>query len=144
MKILFTKNVARQGQVGDVKEVADGFAQFLINAGNATKATTEVVKANENKIKFAKLKADGEEKYINELSKLLKDETIKISGKKNEKGHYYVAIHRFEIAAEISKILKTDFNEKYLEDVSIKETGIHDMKVVFKSKNIGSFKVELL
>lgn len=144
MKILFLKNVARQGQVGDVKDVADGFAQFLINAGNATKATPEVVKANENKIKFAKLKADGEEKYILELSRLLKDETIKISAKKNEKGHYYVAIHRFDIASEISKILKTEFNEKYLEDVSLKETGIYDMKIVFKSKNVGSFKVELL
>jgi large subunit ribosomal protein L9 len=144
MKILFTKNVSRQGQVGEVKEVADGFAQFLINAGNATKATPEVVKANENKIKFAKLKVEGEEKYISELAKLLKDEIIKISGKKNEKGHYYVAIHRFEIAAEISKILKTDFNEKYLEDVSLKEVGIHDMKIIFKGKNLGNFKVELI
>ena len=53
MKILFTKNVARQGVVGEVKEVADGYAQFLITSGNAVKATSDVVKANENKIKLA-------------------------------------------------------------------------------------------
>jgi large subunit ribosomal protein L9 len=144
MKILFTKNVARQGVVGEVKEVADGYAQFLITNGNAVKATSDVVKANENKIKLAKLKAQGQEKYIQELANLLKGETVKLTGKKNEKNHYYVAIHRFDVAKEISKILKTDFSENYLEDVSLKEVGIYDLKIIYKSKILSTFKLELV
>jgi large subunit ribosomal protein L9 len=144
MKILFTKNVARQGQVGDVKEVADGYAQFLINAGNATKATNEVVKANENKIKNAKMKSEGEEKYIFELAKLLKNEIIKISVNSNPKGSLYKSLHKKEIVAEVSKLLKLDFEDKYLEEITLKEKGVFDIAIVYKNKKVGSFQVELL
>ncbi len=143
MKILFTKNVARQGQVGDVKEVADGYAQFLINAGNAIKATAEAIKANENKIKNAKMKSEGEEKYVLELSRLLKDEILKIKVNTNDKGSLYKTLHKKDIAQEVSRLLKLDFEDKYLEEINLKEKGIFDIYLIFKNKKVGSFKVEI-
>ena len=80
MKILFTKNVTRQGQMGEVKEVANGFAQFLINAGNAVVATDAVIAVNKKKIEEAQMRAKGEESYTIDVAKRLDGKEIKIKG----------------------------------------------------------------
>ena len=39
MKIIFIENIKGKGKVGDIKEVKDGFAEFLIKEKKAIMAT---------------------------------------------------------------------------------------------------------
>ena len=44
MKVIFIQNVAKQGQIGEVKDVSDGFAiNVLIPKSQAIRATKEAI-----------------------------------------------------------------------------------------------------
>lgn len=144
MKILFIKNVGRQGQAGEVKDLAQGFATFLIQNGSAVVATDAVIAQNKKKIEEAKLKSQGEESMVREIAKRLEGKTIKVSGGANNKGNLYKAIHKKDILDAVSKEVVVTVPESLLEDISIKLTGKHLLKIVYKGKELGKFEVEVI
>ena len=44
MKVIFTKDVKKQGKKGEIKEVKDGYAKFLIKEGYAVQETKSSLK----------------------------------------------------------------------------------------------------
>ena len=141
MKILFTKNVTRQGQMGEVKEVANGFAQFLINAGNAVVATDAVIAVNKKKIEEAQMRAKGEESYTIDVAKRLDGKEIKIKGGANNKGSLYKALHKKDVVEVLTKEIVVSVPENLFEDVNIKACGPYDLKMAYKGKNLGTVKI---
>lgn len=141
MKILFTKNVTRQGQAGEIKEVPQGFAQFLINNGNAVVATDAVVAANKKKIEEAAMRAKGEESYLLEVAKKLDGKEIKIKVEAVSKGSLYKALHKKDILDALSKEIVVTIPENLFEEMSIKTAGIHELKMNYKNKNLGTVKI---
>jgi large subunit ribosomal protein L9 len=103
MKILFVKNVSRQGVVGQVKDVPQGFAQFLIANGSAVVATEGVQKQNAVKIEEANLKAKGDESMAHEIAKRVDGKVFKLKAGPNNKGNLYKAVHKQEVLEAISK-----------------------------------------
>lgn len=143
MKILFVKNVPRQGQAGEVKEVSGGFATFLLNSGSVVVATDAVIKQNQKKIEEAKIKAMGEESMAHEIGKRVDGKIFHIKGGANNKGSLYKAIHKKDILDAISKEIIVTVPENLLEDISIKLTGKHVLKLTYKSKTLATFEVEV-
>ena len=141
MKILFIKNVSRQGQAGEVKEVPNGFAQFLITAGNAVVATDAVISQNKKKIEEASMKAKGEESYTHDIAKKLDGKEIKIKGGANNKGSLYKALHKKDVVEILTKEVVVSVPETLFEDVSIKACGPYDLKMSYKGKNLGTVKI---
>lgn len=139
MKILFVKNVSRQGVVGEVKEVPNGFAQFLINNKSAVVATDAVVKANAAKIEEQKMKAKGEESFVSDVAAKLKGREVKIKGGANNKGSLYKALHKKDILEILSRELVVTVPENMFGEVSIKQTGQHSIPMEYKGKNLGQF-----
>ena len=144
MKILFTKNVGRQGQAGEVKDVAQGFASFLINNGQAVIATDSVIAKNKRKIDDAKLKSQGEESMAREIAKRLEGKVIKVMGGANNKGNLYKAVHKKEVVDAISKEIVVTVPESLIEDVNLKLTGKHLLKIVYKGKELAKFEIEIV
>jgi large subunit ribosomal protein L9 len=144
MKILFIKNVGRQGVAGEVKEVAQGFAQFLINSGSAVVATDTVVMQNQKKIEEAKIKSKSEESMAYEIAKRVDGKIFHLKGGANNKGSLYKAVHKQDVLAAISKEIIVTVPEYLLNDVNIKLTGKHLLKMVYKGKDIAKFEVEII
>jgi large subunit ribosomal protein L9 len=139
MKILFIKNVSRQGSVGEVKEVPNGFAQFLITAGNAVVATDSVIAQNKKKIEEQQMRAKGEESYAIDVSKKLDGKEVRIKGGANNKGSLYKALHKKDVLEILSKEIVVTIPENLLPDISIKHTGANDIKMEYKGKKLGQF-----
>jgi large subunit ribosomal protein L9 len=143
MKILFVKNVPRQGQAGEVKEVSNGFASFLLNSGGAVVATDAVIKQNQKKIEGAKIKAMGEESMAHEIGKRVDGKVFTIKGGANNKGSLYKAVHKQDVLDAIAKEIVVSVPEYLLEDVNIKLTGKHLLHLVYKAKKIADFEIEI-
>jgi large subunit ribosomal protein L9 len=144
MKILFVKNVTRQGVVGDVKEVPQGFAQHLIKNGQAVVATDAVVAQNKKKIDEAQLKSKGEESMAKEIASRVNGKIFQIKGGANNKGSLYKAIHKNDVLDALSKEIVVTVPENLLGEVSLKLTGKHQLKLGYKGKDIATFEVEIV
>lgn len=103
MKVIFIEN-HEDHKVGDVKDVADGYARnFLLKRGIAKIATKDEMEKLEGEIK--KLQAE-EEKHVAEAKKLaekIASETLSISEEVNEEGHLYGAVTPKEIAEKLAE-----------------------------------------
>lgn len=144
MKILFLKNVPRQGIAGEVKEVADGFASFLLKSGSVVVATPQVIEQNKKKIEEAAMRAKGEESFMKDLAKKLDGFKLVIKGNSNPKGNLYKSFHAKDIAEALTKEIVVGVNEENLEDVTIKNKGLHDVGFVYKGKKLATVSVEII
>ncbi len=142
MKVIFLKQVPRVGKKYDVKDVADGYAlNFLFPKGMAEMATERSMARLEEfrKAHMAeeKIQADLLAKNIESL----KDITLTITEKVNEKGHLFASITKEDIAERLSAETHLRVPEGSIElPRPLKEVGEYDIKV--KAAGItGSFKV---
>ncbi len=144
MKILFLKNVARVGQVGEVKEVAQGHANFILKSGVGVIATDTIIKQNQKKIEEAQMRAKGEESMAHEIAKRVEGKTFQIKGGANSKGSLYKAFHKSDVAQAMVKEIIVSVPENLLEDVNLKLTGKHKLNMVYKGKVLSTFDVEII
>ena len=124
------KDVRDLGSIGDIKEVADGYARnFLIPGGYAKVATKNAIKqAEELKIKKEK-QAKENLKKAERVAGKLKGVFVTIKSKTDESGKLYAAVK----SEEISKVLedkgfKVD-KSKIVIEKPIKEIGDYETVV---------------
>lgn len=96
------KNVENLGDVGDIKDVADGYARnFLIPGGYVKIATKNAIKqVEELKVKKGE-QAKESLKTVEEVARKLEGVSVTIKSKTDESGKLYAAVK----AEEISKAL---------------------------------------
>ncbi len=142
MKVIFLKDVPRVGRRHEIKEVNDGYASnFLFPKKLAEPATQKAVNALEQKKKEVMLERSMEEEALLKNLAEIKDKVVKISGKANELGHLFSAIHKKEIIEALKSQHKAEINEDFIIlDKPIKEVGEFEIPVEIKSKK-SSFKV---
>lgn len=129
VRVIFLENV-EDYKVGDVKEVADGYARnFLFKRGLAKLATQSELEALESSI--AKMKKE-EEKRVQEAQKIadkLIKEKVVISEEVNEEGHLYGAVTGKEIAEKL-ETMGYDIDGSMVDiEEPIKEVGEYDVVV---------------
>src|SRR3972149_4251460 len=130
MKVIFLKDVAKVGQHGTMKDVADGYAlNFLIPRGLAIQATPDKVAAH-----LAAQKREGgakeqQNKMITEAVHSLKGARIEISAKATEKGGLFKSITAADIVKAVQEQKRVSIP---LETITlakpIKEAGGHMIK----------------
>ena len=118
MKVIFLQDVKGKGKKGDVKNVADGYAQnFLIKNGLAKEATTASLSTLAGQKK-------AEEKHnaellaqAKELKEFLeKEETVvTIKAKAGEDGRLFGAIPARQIAEEFNKTFNLSLDRRKFE-----------------------------
>jgi large subunit ribosomal protein L9 len=123
MKVIFIEN-HEDHKVGDVREVASGYARnFLLKRGIVKIATPEEIKKLEGELK--KIQA-AEEKNVAEAQKLaekINAEAFTITEEVNEDGHLYGSVTPKEIAEKLAeKGFEIDGSDIVMED-SIHKLG---------------------
>ncbi|MBE0447777.1 MAG: 50S ribosomal protein L9 [Actinobacteria bacterium] len=131
MKVILKEAVGGLGKVGDVVDVADGYAQnYLIPRGMAVMATPGTLKDwAQRKAALAKKEAQEREE-AQALADRLKDKEVKIEARVGDGGRLYGSVTSREIAAAIKAQLKIKVDRKKIElPDSIKELGIYPVTI---------------
>jgi large subunit ribosomal protein L9 len=131
MKVILIKDVPKLGRKYEVKNVSDGHAlNLLLPRGLAVIATDAAVKKiSEQKEKDGAEKKIQAELLLKSLS-VLKETTIHIVGKANDKGHLFAGITKEILLAEILKQTHLNLDpEAVILEKPIKELGEHKIVI---------------
>ncbi|MGP6140298.1 MULTISPECIES: 50S ribosomal protein L9 [unclassified Jeotgalibaca] len=118
MKVVFLQDVKGKGKKGEVKNVADGYAQnFLIKNGMAEEATNANVSALKGQKKAEDKKAQEQLDEARELKAFLeKDETvIKINAKSGEDGRLFGSVTSKQVAEQLNKQYKVKLDKRKID-----------------------------
>lgn len=138
MKIILLKDISKLGRKYEVKTVSDGYAiNMLIPQGQAIAATPDALK----RLEAERAKVEGERKVQEELLvknlEGLKNVTLTIAGKANEKGHLFAGLHKEAIAAEILKQTRLQIDPSFIELAHpLKEVGEHTLDIKAAGKAV--------
>jgi large subunit ribosomal protein L9 len=136
MKIILLKDVPKVGRRLDVKDVAEGFAlNMLIPRGLAEIANVGSIK----KIEQMRAKDLAEKKVQEDLLvknlDLIKQTTITIKEKANDKGHLFAGVTKEMLANEIKKTARINIDPESIQlSKPIKEVGEHKITVAALDK----------
>jgi len=142
MKIIFLQNIKGVARIGDVKNVADGYARnFLFPKKMAQPATPENLKNIES------LAKKREEDYANKRERGLKL-TEKMAGLElhvrqdaNDQGHLYGSVDEKIIVKELKKRGIEISPEEINLPSHMKEVGEHEVEIEFHHEVKAKFKV---
>ncbi|MCL1944637.1 MAG: 50S ribosomal protein L9 [Firmicutes bacterium] len=130
MQVLFKKDVKGVAKIGDIKEVADGYARnFLLKQGLAVEATNMAINAKKmHDSAVAHHKAE-EIAAAKELAKKISDSKLALSVKVGTNGKLFGAINTKDIAQALQeKGIEIDKQQIVLRS-PIKTVGRHEVAV---------------
>ncbi len=144
MKIILLKDIKKLGKSGDIKEVKDGFGQFLIKKGDAVAATSYSV---DRLKKENNLKEELENKTIKECEKVkkeLENLIVQFKVKVGQSDKVFGTISAKQIVEELNKkgynIDKKQINIK----TPICNLGITNIDVILHKKVVANVKIKLV
>jgi len=144
MKVIFLKDIPRVGKKHDIKEINDGYVMnFLLPRKLAEMATPKAIGELERRKKEIVVEKEIQEELLLKNLEEIKNKTITIKSKENEKGSLFSAIHKKEIIDE----MRTKHNAEISEECiilkkPIKEIGEFEIPVEIKGKK-SSFKLKI-
>lgn len=116
MKVIFLKDVKGKGKKGEVKNVADGYAQnFLLKQGLAIEASQANVSSLEAQKKKEQKQAAQELEEAKKLGAELEKITVELSAKSGEGGRLFGSITSKQIAEELQKKHKIKIDKRKIE-----------------------------
>lgn len=118
MRVIFLKDVKGKGKKGEIKNVADGYANnYLIKNGLAEEATKASVSALEGQKKAEDKKAKEELTEAKELKAFLEkeDTVIKIPAKSGEDGRLFGSITSKQVADHLNKQHKVKLDKRKID-----------------------------
>ena len=134
MKVIFLTDVKKQAKKDEIKEVKDGYAQYLINSHLAVAYTKGSVNVLKNEIKERQDKEDALIAECNKIKKKLEDKNIKFKVKTGDKDKVFGSISTKQISEELSK-LGFDIDKKNITlDGDLNTLGTHKVLVTLHKK----------
>ena len=144
MKVIFLKDLKGQGKKGEIKEVKDGYGNFLIKNNVASLA-------NESNLKHyntVKSKQELEENlFIKECEKLkeqLEKLSINIKVKVGSQDKVFGSVSTKQISTELKKLNFNIDKNKIKVDSPLSSLGTHIVKVELHKKVIANVKINLV
>jgi large subunit ribosomal protein L9 len=128
MKVVFLQNVEGSGRIGEIKEVADGFARnFLLPRRLAAPVTPDAIKRAEARaVAEARRQAELDEQARTLAEKLTAP--IVITVRAGEQGRLYGSVTAGDIAEEASKLAGEEVDRHLLAlEEPIKEVGTYEI-----------------
>lgn len=145
MKVIFIEDVKGKGKKGEVKEVADGYAKFLlannkaIVANNANMATLQGQQKRKEKDKAEELK------QAQELAKQIAELEVKILVKAGEGGRLFGSVSSKQIAEELRKQHNVKVDKKKIDlPHGIQSLGYTNVKIKLHNEVSGTIKVHVV
>lgn len=144
MKVIFIKDLKKQGRVNDIKEVSDGYAtNYLIKNGYAVKYTKG---SNERLQNELDIKAREEEKEIEKANKIkekLDSVCLTFKVKCSNDGKVFGSISSKQISDKLNEFGYSIDKRDIKLNETLNTLGIYNVEVVIYKKVKGNIKVEL-
>lgn len=116
MKVIFLKDVKGKGKKGEVKNVADGYAQnFLIKQGLAVEANQSAVSSLNAQKKKEEKQAAAELEEAKKLKVELEKITVELTAKSGEGGRLFGSITTKQISDELQKKFNLKIDKRKME-----------------------------
>jgi len=145
MKVLFLQNIKGVAQIGDIKDIADGYARnFLLPRKLARAADASAIKqAEELKKKREAIEIKDKEAAI-ALIAALKDVRIEITEDASDEGHLYGSVSAHKIAEELKKQKNISVHDEDLRlPHNLKTVGEHEVTIEPFKGMIGTVMVAI-
>jgi large subunit ribosomal protein L9 len=131
MKVVLLQNVAGLGTVGEVKEVAEGYARnFLLPKGLADRATPELMKRAEDMRRAEERRQLLEAAEMAVYAETFEGLEVTIKAKAGAQDRLYGSITNADIADEVQRITGQDMDKRKIElDEPIHKLGEYNVVV---------------
>jgi large subunit ribosomal protein L9 len=143
VKVILTRDVPNLGQVGDVKDVAAGYARnYLIPKELAMKATPGALKEFERRRAAEGRREERLTARAEALSQRLSDVTLTFEAKASEKGRLFGSITTADIAEALGREVGEKFDRrKHILSEPIRQVGEHVVSVRLAADVVAEVKV---
>lgn len=142
MKVIFIKDLKKQGKINEVKEVSDGYAiNYLIKNGYAVKYTKTSSNILDQDIKKKEQMEQENIKVAQELKEKIEKLTIEFKVSSNQ-GKVFGSISSKQIAEELAK-KGIKINKKNIEANDLNTLGVHEVTVQLHKKVAAKLSVAL-
>ena len=116
MKVIFLKDVKGKGKKGEVKNVADGYANnFLLKQGLAVEANAGAVSTLNAQKKKEEKQAIEELDEAKKLKEVIEKITVELNAKSGEGGRLFGSITSKQIAEELNKKHQIKIDKRKIE-----------------------------
>lgn len=132
-KIILVKNIRGIGRMGDIKNVADGYARnFLVAKGLARLALADAEKISAELRKQMDQTTALEHEEATKLANAVNDAVVTLAERATEQGTLFAAVNREEIAKELKRTTgyRIDPAMIQLHEHAIKSVGEHIVELV--------------
>ena len=144
MKVIFIKDLKKQGKVDEIKEVSDGYAtNFLIKNGYAVKYTKTSNERLNDDIKLRELKEKEEINNANILNNKLLKENIVFEVKSGQNGKIFGNISTKQISEKLTSLGYNIDKKKIIIDNPLNTIGIHYIKINLHKKVTCELKITI-
>ena len=142
MKVIFIKDLKKQGKVDEIKEVADGYAvNFLIKNGYAVKYTKASNERLNDDIKARKEKEASDIEKANKIKEKLAKENIKFEVKTGKNGKVFGNISTKQISEKLNELGYDVDKKKIILDTPLNTLGVHNVKIILHKQVEAVLKV---
>ncbi len=144
MKVIFIKDLKKQGKVDEIKEVSDGYAiNYLIKNGYAVKYTKGSNERLNDDIKARIVKEENDIKEANKLKEILAKEhlTFKVNTGKNSK--VFGNISTKQIEERLKELGYSIDKKKIVLDTQLNSLGTYNIRIILHKKVEATLKVTL-
>ncbi|MEQ6355582.1 50S ribosomal protein L9 [Lysinibacillus sp. M3] len=145
MKVVFLKDVKGKGKKGEIKNVADGYAQnFLIKNGYAAEANAQALSQLEGQKNLEAKNAAAELADAKALKETLEALTVELKAKSGEGGRLFGSVSSKQVADALQKKhgIKIDKRKMTLSD-GIRALGFTNVPVKLHHEVSATLKVHV-
>ena len=144
MKVIFIKDLKKQGKVDEIKEVSDGYAtNFLIKNGYAVKYTKGSNERLAEDIKARNDKEANDIKEANVVKTKLAKENLTFNVKTGKDGKVFGNISTKQISEKLTELGYSIDKKKISLDTPLNTLGVHNIKIILHKKVEAELKVTL-
>ena len=145
MKVVLKDDVKNLGKMGQIADVADGFARnYLLPRGLAIEANTKNVKSMEHEKRIIQEKAKKIRNSALDLSQKISAMTLVIKAKAGEEGKLFGAVTTMDIAEQM-KNEGVEIDKKRISlDEPIKRLGTYSVSVKVHPEVSTQLKVQVV
>lgn len=145
MKVVLLTDVKGTGKKGEIKEVADGYAQnFLLKTGKARKADNGAISENKMKKEANDYHKEMQKQDAIAIAQKINGTKILVKIKCGDNGKTFGSITSKEIADELNK-KGFDIDKRKIElKEPLKTIGLYDISAKLHPEVSAKFKVEII